>query len=191
MDKEKIKEMILKLIANQQLINRRKVEETFDENDMIDSAVEVMARGLEDIVEMEDTKDDEYFYRNYFYNIGSPDTFVLKVGFDRNNAGKPVYKSGFSVYMVNYDGDDFHFIPVMRVDLEDPMEDGKVIPHKNEYPADMPLGYDDFFHVMLLCLGVLCVFYDFRCLMIEWLWIKSHQSYHRFVSFQQRQMLCR
>lgn len=167
MDEKRIKEIIKMLLANQQLINRRKVEEEFrDLNDedvalrygissslfpmfredyIDDSAVDIMVFGTDNIVEMVDTEDSEYKYSNYFYDIGSNDTCVLKVGFERKVSGKPAYKSGFSVYILNYDGDDFHFIPVMRVDLEDPMENGVVIPHKNEYPANVPLGYKTFF----------------------------------------------
>lgn len=167
MNEKRLKELIKMLLANQQLINRRKVEEEFrDLNDedvalrygissslfpmfkedyIDDSAVDIMVFGTDNIVEIVDAEDEEYKYNNYFYDIGSNNTCVLKVGFERKVGGKPAYKSGFSVYVLNHDGDDFHFIPVMRVDLEDPMENGVVIPHKNEYPANVPEGYKTFF----------------------------------------------
>ena len=154
MNEKRIKEIIKMLLENQQLINRRKIEEEFSDlkDDEITAKtpvgelpVKIMVFGTDDIVEIIDAEDDEYKYNNYFYDIDSTDTCVLKVGFERKVGGKPAYKSGFSVYMLNYDGDDFHFIPVMRVDLEDPMENGVVVPHKNEYPENVPLGYKTFF----------------------------------------------
>lgn len=154
MNDKRVKELIKMLLANQQLINRRKVEEEF--SDLKDESilgsgpieelpVKIMVFGTDYIVEIADAEDEDYKYNNYFYDIDSNDTCVVKVGFERKVSGKPAYKSGFSVYMLNYDGEEFHFIPVMRVDLEDPMEDGMVIPHKNEYPENVPLGYKTFF----------------------------------------------
>lgn len=137
MDRKTLEKLMHYLIVSGDLIKRRKDEETFTENFGKDFSLDIMCDAIGDMFELKDSMCfGGYFFINQFYDSKSlgKDSIILKVGFQKEINGKRGYRSGFSVYLVHFDGEKAHFMPTVRVDLEDPTQEGLIVPHSNEYP---------------------------------------------------------